>query len=103
MANETNYNDIALMMTAIISVIAILGLVFMLKSGATGNFFLSKENTLPELRPQDYKGSPTFYCKDSEAFALWTRTSVDAVLKLGYSCTQSDLNKDVSCCYAPKE
>ena len=100
---KTNYDDLALMMVAIISVMSILGLVLFIKSGLTGNYFIAEENTLPKIDVQEYKGSPAFYCKDDNAFALWTRTAADAVMKLDYSCTQSDVNEHVSCCYPPKE
>ncbi|GEM_PF-4794141 len=101
--NSTSYDDWALIMTAVISCVAILGLVFLLKSGLTGNFFKSDDAKSLQIEQPTFKGSPTFYCKDSNAFALWTRNAVDAVLRLDYSCTISDVNNDVTCCYAPKE
>jgi len=102
-SNNINYDDWALVMTAVISCIAILGLVFALKSGLTGNFFKSDDAKSLQIAQPSSKASPTFYCKDSDAFALWTRNAVDAVIRLDYSCTISDVNNDVTCCYAPKE
>lgn len=105
MSNKMNYDDIALMMTAATSVIAILGLVLALKSGLTGNFFLTEQNKVIDITQplETYTGSQTFYCKDDKAFALWKRTTVDIVMQLGYSCTQSDINKEVTCCWPPEE
>ena len=99
--NSKNYDDIALIMAAVISVVAILGLVLFLKGGLTGKYFATKESQIIEIIQPAYKGSADFYCNPG-AYALWTRNAVDAVLKLDYSCTVSDVNKDVTCCYPPQ-
>ncbi|MBI4140971.1 hypothetical protein HY485_03995 [Candidatus Woesearchaeota archaeon] len=102
MSKKTNYDDWALVMAAIISCIAILGLTLFLKSGFTGNYIANNANQILEISQPVYQGSPAFYCNE-EAFALWTRQTVDAILRIGYSCTVSDVNKDVTCCWPPKE
>ena len=100
--NTTDYDDLALIMAAIISCIAILGLVLFLKSGMTGNFFKANEDAMLKIAQPTYKGTPEFYCQEG-AFALWTRQAVDAVLRLDYGCTVSEVNKEVTCCYPPKD
>ena len=102
MAQKTNYDDIAMVMAAVISCIAILGLVLFLKGGLTGNSAKTTEGYLLEITQPSYHGSETFYC-DNKAFALWTPSTINAVLKLDYQCIPSDINKDVTCCTPPNE
>lgn len=89
-------------MAAVISCIAILGLTLFLKGGTTGNYVANNENQFIQISQPVYKASQEFYC-DEEAFALWTRQAVDAVIRIDYKCTISDVNKDVTCCWPPKE
>ncbi|MBI4141567.1 hypothetical protein HY484_01425 [Candidatus Woesearchaeota archaeon] len=102
MSKKINYDDWALVMAAVISCIAILGLTIFLKGGFTGNYLANSENQILEISQPAYKGSAEFYC-DQGAFALWTRQAVDAVLRIDYKCAISDVNTAVTCCWPPKE